>query len=444
MIGRRVTVVILAMLLVIGERIEAQDRSPAVAFVTPDDGSGEGQGVLMQGGRGCVIVTAGHVVNGARNISWTSEGVSGTGVVKIGVFDKVAGIDIGIVGSLDPLPMRCPAAPALGAIGDAVSGSGAEIFKAAPTGSRARIAASITSDAPALTLRPLFVDVDIQAKLSGAPVRVENVVVGVVSAVENSASRPVITVQRLDRLPPNALAWLGPPAVARATALKPFDETILPADIRQVVVAARKQREKAGDNAREARRVEAEADKAAAIGSGAGPLGDPYATFIDDSEVTEFSGMVKRTTSGLRASSYGISRVRKGDQLGKQYKCAFSFLKNGGCDSIGVIVFEDKQTYSRWEGPICPGNDFCGPGVLWFRSGERWWYDPTQSSAGVGELADTASKRQSRFEGMFGNGRWNGVGVYWDVETGTVSRVGIWRDGSFLSDRSAELAAPRK
>ena len=418
----------------------AQSPPPSAVWVATETGTAEAQGFFVDGARGCVLVTAGHVVHGADYVQWRIDGSAPKrGRVS---FAQKGQVDIAFVEPIDPPPTPCAPAPTADAIAGALRTSSAEFFKASPSGARRRIQVLLIEDQPELIVRPVFADEDVSTGTSGAALFVNQVLVGLVAKVDNSTGASKILIQRLDRLPTAAAVWLVPPAPPQDSTRAvwpPFDLEQLPADIRAVAEQAREKRRLAEKVAERAKVVERKADEAAAIGRANGNAGYPFATFFSDSGAEYAGGVYKRPAGGYNAHGYGVATFVRGDRTGQVVKCIFDFKKDGACDSEGVSTFADADMRQRWEGRVCDAI-LCGLGVLTFRDGNVWFYDPTQRSPGVALQRKVDGEYTQRIEGMIDKGGiWNGLGVMWNEQSGEVQHIGVWKNGKLVTDRAADL-----
>ena len=465
---RTLPLIILSALAICGGA-SGQPSAPADAWVHADGTGALGQGFFVRGLKGCVLVTAGHVVAGADTVQFRIGGILGHGAVRVGR-PNAGAPDVGIVEVTDGGPLSCPDAPAPSAIEEAVYSRGGEIAVVTQTGGRSRLQTVVVRDEPTLVVRPQFPDESVQTGVSGAALRMGQTIVGVVTAVDNRGSVQQVTVQRLDRLTGAAAAWLKPGGPAPPTTVRtgapppsvpardppsaparprsgipavwsPFDDRQLPADIQAVVREARRVRGLAEAAGKSAAEIARQADVAQAEGNRQGADGVTFAKVFRDGFA--YNGGIRRNGTGWTADGYGVTTVTKGSALGTSYKCLYLFENSGICDGLAEVVYPAIESNNRdsWRGRICKEKDQCGVGVVTFKSKETWYYDPTQRGAGVTLQVPKDGVFTQRYEGTFDQGYWNGPGVVWDEQTGKVIKFGVWKAGKLDQDRTGELIA---
>jgi hypothetical protein len=198
----------IAALIVAAPALGAEQASPVISAWIKTDKGELGQGVLAKTGRGCLLITAGHVIE--NNVDTVAIRVNGANAAKGAVRAAIVqGADIGFIEPDSGSLPECPAIATDAEIAKALANSDGEIIRITESGQRLRMQVKVVQDAPELIVQPFYPTESLPAGASGAPLVVGGVVVGVVSGVTSPARNgPVqIHIQRLDVLPRAAAAW---------------------------------------------------------------------------------------------------------------------------------------------------------------------------------------------------------------------------------------------
>ena len=200
------------------------------------EGPVQGSAFLFRSGEVCAALTAYHVVERGAPLTLVSGGgLKITGSVKT-QWRTGQGLDVALL-RLDNAPMAaCPDTPDLGVGRRMEQQPLAMIVSLDVTDKIKRIPVSIDNvQANRIDLRPLFASDNAYASLSGSPVVVDGVPVAVVVRVTDKGS--------VEAVPLTAVASAAPEVFSATIAsFVPYDETVLPGDVRNVVLEARRRK----------------------------------------------------------------------------------------------------------------------------------------------------------------------------------------------------------
>lgn len=399
----------------------------------------EGQGFFLKGAEGCVLVTAGHVVQGSPFVSWRVDGVAGRGRVDFHQYTP-GQLDIAFVKILDGGPKVCPDAPSpqLVTARRAAGGLG-EVAISTEANARSFTLMSVDEDRPKFLVKPSSGSESVKSGWSGAPLRMGGVVVGLLI---NVGEQRRAQVQLLDALPPDAAAYLAPPDVPTGR-WKKFDERQLPTDAREMVLQAREVRKRAEASAQRGLEIARIADEAATEARRPGAKASNLHVFAMGD--FEYAGSARPGPGGqLVPSGPGVLTQLKGERAGAQMECLFSEAKPGMCFSEGRLRFAGpREPNESWLGSICESR-LCEYGEMTTALHEKY-YTYADHDTQITWLGAPVDGKFSVVEeiGYGANGQANGLAVKWSADSGAALHLYVWEAGKFKADRTGDLIGAR-
>ena len=410
--------------------VQAQSINDAVAYVAADGVNSVGQGVFVNTTRGCVLVTAGHVVGAADTVTWRTADRSGQAKVTFD-FGK-SGQDLAILELLGAPPSTCPDAPRA-AVGAQVASDGA-ITVVSASGRLSPVPLALTAFPPNLAFSPAVPGQSIQTGFSGAGVRSGGVLIGVATTIDNTAQPPKLAVLRFEDLPSAIAALLKPPGPRE---WPPFAVEQLPEDARKVALAARLNRPPVDAVYKAALDVALKADEAAEEGRRQGPMGERFATARV--ETGDYAGAITRDANGRAIpKGPGVLVLSKGPEAGRWIECVFRDATH--CETLGR--YKDKNN-AGWVGTFCD-LAVCSYGYYKFPYETQMIIDFARQD--LQDLTFIESKdgvpyKLSEAQYLVGAGI-QGVLVSWDFNTGKLIGITTWKSNTQVGDRTREALPP--
>lgn len=407
---------------------QAQTAPDSVAYVQAEETHAEGQGVFVRSSRGCLLVTAAHVVAKADFVIWRSGKASGRAKVAHAFHQN--DMDIAFAEPLGDPPAVCPDVPGPAAAAQTPTAS---IVPLSATGRPSNVLLAQTEFPPNLAFSPSVPGQSIQTGFSGSGVWSGGVLIGIATEIDSAATPPKLKVQRFDDVPPAVAEWLRP---ATASAWPPFDVRQLPQDVQKIALSARANKDSADAAIRSAREVAREADEAAAeaLRPDSAPKG--FAKF--PTPEGEYAGGFVQFGKDWRAKGPGVLTFTKGKKKGLQIECVFDGLE--ACGGQGRVKFETAHYTDFWLGQLC-GVTQCGWGMFRNKDGYEWYGSVNESTAATLFGAHTSGDPPTRSEVVTSSGLFEGPMITWDFKTGKAISLSVWKQNKKLDaeDRTKEL-----
>lgn len=406
----------------------AQTAPDSVAYVQAEETHAEGQGVFVRSSRGCLLVTAAHVVAKADFVIWRNGKASGRAKVAHAFHQN--DLDIAFAEPLGDPPAVCPDVPGPAATAPTPTAS---IVPLSATGHPSNVLLAQTEFPPNLAFSPSVPGQSIQTGFSGSGVWSGGVLIGIATEINSAATPPKLKVQRFDDVPPAVAEWLRP---ATGAAWPPFDLRQLPEDFRKVAVSARANKDLADAAIRSALQVAREADEAAVEARRPDSAKNGFAVFATPEG--EYAGAFVGLGKEWRAKGPGVLTFTKGKLKGRQVECVFDGLET--CAGQGREKFENTTYADFWVGQLC-GTSHCNFGMFRNKDSYEWYGNASVATGAMTFGVRQAGNPSTRGEAMTVNGGFEGPVLTWDFKSGKALSLWIWKQNKPVEDHTKELRA---